>query len=109
MTSACRVVNRGFRLSWWSLQITTESVITRKPAEAFPPGEFIRDELNARGWTLADLAKIMRWPEPAVSRLIVKNSGITPELAWALAAAFGTSPQFWTNVDSIYRWHSPEI
>jgi HTH-type transcriptional regulator/antitoxin HigA len=31
----------------------------RVPAEVFPPGEFIREELDARGWTQEDLAKIL--------------------------------------------------
>ena len=30
----------------------------RSPAEVFSPGEFIRDELDARGWTQGDLAQI---------------------------------------------------
>ena len=31
---------------------------THKPAEVFPPGEFIREELEARQWTQADLAQV---------------------------------------------------
>ena len=31
----------------------------RKPAEVFPPGEFLREELEARGWTQGDLASIL--------------------------------------------------
>ncbi len=27
---------------------------TYKPAEVFSPGEFLRDELEARGWTQGD-------------------------------------------------------
>lgn len=34
----------------------------RVPAEVFAPGEFIREELEARGWTQGDLAQIMDRP-----------------------------------------------
>ena len=39
--------------------------VKRMIAEAFPPGEFIREELAARGWSQTDLATIgkllVRW------------------------------------------------
>src|SRR4051812_4468060 len=76
---------------------------TRTPAEVFPPGEFIRDELEARGWTQGDLAKIMGRPEPSINLIINDKRGITPETANELAAAFGTSAEFWLNLDAIYR------
>jgi HTH-type transcriptional regulator/antitoxin HigA len=74
----------------------------RKPAEAFPPGDYIREELDARGWTQADLAKIIGRSQPAVNEMITGKRGITPESALALAAAFGTSPEFWMNLETIY-------
>jgi HTH-type transcriptional regulator / antitoxin HigA len=83
-------------------------MITRKPAEVFPPGDFIREELEARGWTQADLAKIMGRPEPAINQMINNKRGITAESALELSAAFGTSPEFWMNLDSAYRLHRAE-
>ena len=38
------------------------------PAEVFPPGDFIKDELEARGWTQSDLAAILDRPIGAVTR-----------------------------------------
>lgn len=76
---------------------------THAPAEVFPPGEFIRDELEARDWTQADLAKILGKPLPAVNELIAGKKAITPETARALAAAFGTSADLWMNLESAYR------
>jgi HTH-type transcriptional regulator/antitoxin HigA len=83
-------------------------MITRKPAEVFPPGDFIREELDARGWTQGDLAKIMGRPEPAINQMINNKRGITAESALELAAAFGTSPEFWMNLDAAYRLHQAE-
>src|SRR5262249_12598153 len=76
----------------------------RAPAEVFPPGEFVREELEARGWTQGDLAQIMGRPERLVSELITGKKQITPETARGLAQAFGDNdPLYWMNLDSAYR------
>jgi HTH-type transcriptional regulator/antitoxin HigA len=69
----------------------------------FPPGEYIRDELEARGWTQADLAFILDRPLQAVNEILTGRKAVTPETASGLADAFGTSPEFWLNLDSAYR------
>jgi HTH-type transcriptional regulator/antitoxin HigA len=75
----------------------------RVPAEVFPPGEFIRDELEARDWTQGDLAEILRRPIRLVNELVSGKKTITPETASGLGAAFGTSPQFWMNLETAYQ------
>ncbi|TYL87469.1 ImmA/IrrE family metallo-endopeptidase [Bradyrhizobium cytisi] len=76
----------------------------RVPAETFSPGEFIRDELDARGWTQADLAQIMGRPLRLVNELIAGKKQITPDTARGLAMAFGDDdPLYWMNLDSAYR------
>lgn len=76
---------------------------TRTPAEVFPPGEFLRDELDERGWTQADLAMIMGRPLSAVNQIITGKKGITPETALELSGAFGTSAEFWLNLENAYK------
>lgn len=73
------------------------------PAEVFPPGEFIREELAARGKTQADLARVLGRPLQTVNQIINGRKAITPETALELAAAFGTSPELWMNLESSYR------
>jgi HTH-type transcriptional regulator / antitoxin HigA len=75
----------------------------RVPAEVFPPGEFIKEELEARGWTQSDLAEILGRPPRLVSEIISAKRAITPETAKGLADAFGTDPQFWLNLESSYQ------
>jgi HTH-type transcriptional regulator / antitoxin HigA len=76
----------------------------RKPAEVFPPGDFIRDELEARGWTQGDLAQIMGRPLQLVNELISNKKQITPETALGLAKAFGDDDAlYWMNLDNMYR------
>lgn len=76
----------------------------RVSAEVFPPGEFIREELEARGWTQGDLAQIMDRPLRLVNELIAGKKQITPETARGLAKSFGDGdPLYWMNLDNAYR------
>ena len=76
---------------------------TRIPAEVFPPGEFLDDELKVRGWSQTDLADILGRDNNLVSDIIRGKRGITPETAQGLADALGTSARYWLNLDTIYR------
>ena len=76
------------------------------PAEAFPPGEHLRDELTERGWTVAQLAGMMGRPSHAVSEILETHIEITPDLAHALSGVLGTSTQLWLNLESAYRLHT---
>lgn len=75
-------------------------------AEVFPPGEYIRDEIEARGWTQRDLAGVLGRSEPKVSELINGKRAITSQTARELAAAFGTSAEVWLNLEMRWQlWH----
>ncbi len=76
---------------------------THTVAEVFPPGEFIRDELEARDWTQADLAAIMNRPVQAINEIVSGKKAITPETAVGLSQAFGTTPELWLNLEVGYR------
>jgi HTH-type transcriptional regulator/antitoxin HigA len=75
----------------------------RVPAEVFPPGEFLREELEARSWTQQELADILDRPPRLISELIAGKRAITPETAKGLGEAFGTSPDYWMNLESQYQ------
>lgn len=75
----------------------------KMPAEVFPPGEFIREELEERGWTQEDFAEILGRPRRLVNEILMGKRGITTETANELGAAFGSSAQFWLNLESAYR------
>lgn len=76
---------------------------TRRPAEVFPPGEFLREELEARGWSQQELADILDRPPRLISELVAGKRAVTPETAMGLADAFGTSPDYWMNLESQYQ------
>ena len=75
----------------------------RIPAEVFPPGEFLREELDAREWSQQALADILDRPPRLISELIAGKRAVTPETAKGLADAFGTSPDYWMNLESQYQ------
>ena len=72
-------------------------------AETFPPGEFIRDEMDARQWTQIDLADVLGVSVSHVNELLNARVNITADIAKGLDAAFGMTPEFWANLDSQYR------
>jgi HTH-type transcriptional regulator/antitoxin HigA len=75
----------------------------RVPAEVFPPGEFLREELEAREWSQQELADILGRPPRLVSELISGKRAVTPETARGLADAFGTSAEYWMSLESQYQ------
>lgn len=81
------------------------AMIERKVAEVFPPGEFIKEELEARGWSQVELAEIMGCQPSDVNGLITGRRPITPEVAKALGNTFGSSAQLWMNLESTYKLH----
>ena len=66
------------------------------------PGEFIRDELEARGWAQRDLAFVMGVKDQAISPIISGRRGISADMARSLSKAFGISPDYFLNLQKAY-------
>lgn len=75
------------------------------PAEVFPAGEYLRDELDERGWTVTEFAEILGRPVQAVSEILNGKKRITTETAISVADATGTSPELWLNLETAFRLH----
>lgn len=73
------------------------------PAVLQGPGWRINEELAARGWSQKDLADVLGRPLQAVNEIVNANKQITPETAIQLGKAFGTSAEFWANLEALYR------
>lgn len=67
------------------------------------PGEYIREELEARAWTQESFAHILGRPLKVVNQIIKGAKAITPQTAQEIAAAFGTSAELWLNLECAYR------
>ncbi len=66
------------------------------------PGSFIEEELEARGWTQADLAYILGWDASQLNKLIKGATNITPDTAVSLGDAFDTPAEFFMNLQKAY-------
>lgn len=75
----------------------------RRPARGFRPGEYVRDELIERRWTVAMLAELSGLDTWTLTRLIHDDhEPITEEIAAGLSRAFGTSAALWRNLERMY-------
>jgi HTH-type transcriptional regulator/antitoxin HigA len=72
-------------------------------AEIFPPGELLKDELEARNWSQTEFAEIIGRPVRLINEIIAGKKAITPETATQLGASLGTSAQLWLNLESQYQ------
>jgi len=67
------------------------------------PGEILLEEfLTPLGFSQVALARHIGVPVPRVNEIVRGKRGITPETAWLFAEAFGTSPEFWLNLQTNY-------
>lgn len=66
-------------------------------------GGALRERLQERGWSQADLAQVIGKTAAAVSEIIHGKRSVSPEIAVLLAAAFDTSPEFWLKLDGSAR------
>lgn len=73
------------------------------PAEVFPPGEYLGDELDARGWSQAEFAETIGRSAKLVNEIIGGTTSITPATAIEIGAALGTGARVWLNLEHEYR------
>jgi addiction module HigA family antidote len=74
----------------------------RRKLPPIHPGELLRDELQEIGVSLNELARALRVPMNRISAIVNGNRAITVNTAMRLARYFGTSPQYWLNLQSAY-------
>lgn len=66
------------------------------------PGEILRDYTDATGLTVTQIAEKLQVSRKVLSQILNGHAGISAEMAWKLSAAFGTSPDVWTNLQKQY-------
>jgi len=66
------------------------------------PGEILADELQELGVSPTELSRQIRVPANRISQIINGKRSITGDTALRLAHWFGTSPQFWMNLQALY-------
>jgi len=73
------------------------------PRPPIHPGEILADELAEIGITPTELARQLRVTANRISQIVRGKRAITGDTALRLGHWFGTSPQFWLNLQSAYE------
>lgn len=74
-----------------------------KPYINIGAGDIIKRNLDFLGWSQEDLSQITEISGKTISQIINNKQRITVETAKLLSNAFGTSPEYWLNLDNNYR------
>lgn len=73
------------------------------PLTAIHPGEHLAEELEALGMSAAGLARQLKVPTNRITEILNGQRAITGDTALRLGHFFGTSPEFWLNLQSLYE------
>jgi antitoxin HigA-1 len=69
---------------------------------AIHPGEHLAEELRELGMSAAELARQLDVPTNRITGILNGQRAITGDTALRLAHFFGTSAEFWLNLQSLY-------
>jgi len=67
------------------------------------PGIILKEELDEIGISAAELARQLKVPENCMSEVMRGRRGITADTALRLGRWFGTSAEFWMNLQKSYE------
>ncbi len=70
---------------------------------AIHPGEHLAEELEALNMSAAELARKIGVPTNRITQILHGTRAITGDTALRLTHFFGTTPQFWLNLQSLYE------
>ena len=73
------------------------------PRTPIHPGEHLADELRELGISAAELSRQIDVPVNRITGIIHGQRGIIADTALRLGHWFGTSPQFWMNLQQLYE------
>jgi addiction module HigA family antidote len=74
----------------------------RRKLPPIHPGELLKDELQEIDVSLNELGRALRVPMNRISAIVNGRRAITVDTAMRLARYFGTSPQYWLNLQVAY-------
>src|SRR6202163_4320368 len=85
---------------WKSLIITRRNIMA---LTAIHPGEHLAEELKELGMSAAELARQLAVPTNRVTEILNGRRAITGDTALRLAHFFGTTPEFWLNLQTLFE------
>jgi addiction module HigA family antidote len=81
---------------------TTKTTAGRERLPPIHPGEILAEDLRDLGVSLNQLARNLRVPMNRISAIVNGKRSITADTAMRLARHFGTSSQYWMNLQTAY-------
>lgn len=73
------------------------------PNIAIHPGEHLAEELRELDMSAAELARRLEVPTNRITEILNGRRAITGDTALRLAHFFGTTAEFWLNLQSLYE------
>ncbi|MCY4654586.1 MAG: HigA family addiction module antitoxin [Dehalococcoidia bacterium] len=73
------------------------------------PGEILDGELEELGMNASALADALAVPDRAITAILKGENGITADIALRLSHYFGTSPEFWLNLQKTFELRVAKI
>ena len=67
------------------------------------PGEILGDEIEGAGLTAHKLAEILQVRSDRLDQILAGERNLSADTALRLARYFGTSPDFWMNLQTAYE------
>jgi addiction module HigA family antidote len=81
---------------------------TRMKLAPIHPGKILLEDLNDEEIRINGLARAIRVPANRISLIVNEKRGITADTAARLARYFGTSAQYWLNIQNRFDLDSPD-
>jgi addiction module HigA family antidote len=76
---------------------------------AIHPGEHLAEQLEELGMTANELADQIQVPVNQMAEILAGQCSITGDIALRLGHFFGTSANFWMNLQTLYELRTAEI
>ena len=70
---------------------------------AIHPGEHLAEQLKELGMSAAELARQLKVPTNRITEILNGQRAVTGDTALRLGHFFGTSPEFWMNLQKLYE------
>lgn len=67
------------------------------------PGEILSEELEVMGISAAELARQIEVPTNRITSILNEQRAVTADTALRLGHWFGTSAEFWLNLQKLYE------
>src|SRR5271157_2612403 len=70
---------------------------------AIHPGEHLAEQLEELDMSAAELARQLKVPTNRITEILNGQRAVTGDTALRLGHFFGTSPEFWMNLQKLYE------